>query len=524
MIFLNYWVLTCCVTATVYPLAAQSNQSAPTSSAVPSAAASNTQLTQSVDDLVEAARAASRADQNYASTALFAQAINQAPERRREWLQEYADQLLYSNQSTQAIPLYQEVLDAPRSQDEKRRSLNGLGNAYLWTDRPSQAREFFEALLREDPNNQEVQRSLGRALSWSGRQREAITHLQQYLRDHPEDQEARVQLAQSQAWMGRQDFAAKTLEDISADRADARKLHAELERAIAPRTVVDARQSSQSDQVNIRSLRLGHWLNFSNARGAVGLQLEQTEYEREDHSDSIQVSRPTLNGRYRLSDGFEINTEIGRERIRPRGSAVQEASVYSSWLTWWPSDIVRFDLSSSRSSFDNLQSLRLGVTANQNALSIDFTPSERQRYNAKIESANYSDGNVRLGNQLQAEYRFFSRPEVWVGVKHTRFAFDQQTNNGYFNPLSFHATQLTLRSNWHPDGPDGRWDLASNLAIGSEHVQPDGNKPTSDLSLRAAYKLDAETRLELRLQRFSSRTQTLGFSRRALELTLARTW
>lgn len=106
----------------------------------------------------------------------------------------------------------------------------------------------------------------------------------------------------------------------------------------------------------------------------------------------------------------------------------------------------------------------------------------------------------------------------------TRFAFDQQTNNGYFNPLSVHATQLTLRSNWHPDGPDGRWDLASSLAIGSEHVQPDGNKPTSDLSLRAAYKLDAETRLELRLQRFSSRTQTLGFSRRALELTLARTW
>ena len=520
MILPRHLALTYFVAATALPLTA-AVQAAPSALATQAAAALPND---SVDSLVQAARVAAQTDRNRESAHLFAQAIALAPERRRELLQEYADQLTYSDRSSQAVPLYEHVLVAPRSQDEKLRALKGLGIAYLWSDRPSQARSVFQTFLRENPADQDVRRNLGRALSWSGRQREAIAYLQQLLSDHPDDQEARLQLAQSQAWMGRHDLATQTLEGVTANREDASKLREELARATAPRTVVDAQQSKQSDQLNIRSVRLGHALSFQDGRGAAGFRLERTEYEREDQSDSAEVSRPVVHGRYRLSDAFEINAEVGRERINPRGGPARDATVYSSWLTWWPSDLFRFDLSTSRSSFDNLQSLRLGITAQQNALSMDFTPSERQRYSGRIERASYSDGNARRGSQLQAEYRLFPHPEAWVGVRHTRFTFDRQTNNGYFNPLTFYATQLTLRSTWRPDGPEGRWELGANAAFGGEHAQPDGNKPASDFSLRAGYKIDAETRLEIRLQRFSSLTSASGFSRNTFGLTLARTW
>jgi tetratricopeptide (TPR) repeat protein len=504
--------------------AAQLNPSTSPALAAPSAAALYTDTTDSANDIVQAARAAARTDRNRESVVLFTQAIALEPARRFELRQEYADQLLYSNLSSQAIPLYEEVLAAPRSKDEKLRALKGLGNAYLWSERASQARPLFEVFLQEDPSNRDVQRSLGRALSWSGRQREAIAYLQQYLRDHPADQEARLLLAQSQVWMGRDDLAAQTLQGVSADRQDARALREVINRNTGPHTVADTQQSRQSDQVNIHSLRLSHALDFADGRGTAGLRLEQTNYARDDQSDSAEVSRPMVIGRYRLSDAFEINTEVGRERISPRASDQYQTTVYSSWLTWWPSDLYRFDLSSNRSSFDNLQSLRLGITVNQRALSIDVTPSEKQHYNAKITHANYSDGNARRDGQLQAQYRFLSQPETWIGLKHTRFAFDRQSNNGYFNPLRFESTQFTLRNFWRPDGPDGRWELTTNLAFGREHAQADGNKPTSELSLRAGYKLNAETRLEARLQRFSSRTLDSGFSRSTFGVTLLRTW
>ena len=478
----------------------------------------------SVEALVSAARAAAQTDRNRESVDLFARAIELAPQRRAEWLQEYADQLVYSGSPAQAVPLYREALTPPRTRDQQMRSLKGLGTALLWAGRPSQARTVLQTYLQEKPGDQDARRLLGRALSWGGRQREAIAHLEQLLRDHPDDQEARVQLAQAQAWMGRSDQAEEALAGVTQPRDDARRLREDLALAQAPRTMLDTQRSSQSDNLGIVALRLSHSLSFDSGRGTAGARLERFDYEKEDGSDSAQVTRPMLYGRYRLNDAFELNIEAGRDRIEPRSGPARQPAVYASWLTWRPSDLFRFDLSTSQNTFDNLRSLRLGLTLRQNGLSMDFTPSERERYAARIDRASYSDGNHRDGGQLEAEYRWLNQPEAWVGLKHTRFSFERQLDNGYFNPRAFNSTQLTLRTLWRPDGYDGRWDLGAYAAIGRENAQPDGSKPIYDLSLRAGLRIDARTRLEARAQRFSSRTSSSGFARSTVGLALERKW
>jgi tetratricopeptide (TPR) repeat protein len=478
----------------------------------------------STGELIDAARAAARADRNRESADLFAQAIQLSPQRRRELLQEYADQLNYSGRSAQAAPLYEEVLRSPLSRDERLHALKGLGLAFLWTDRPSRARPVFEALLREQPGDQDAARNLGRALSWSGRQREAAAHLALLLQQHPDDAEARVVQAQAQAWMGRPDTSAKTLDGLAALRDDARMLAAELNRARAPRTNLEAQQSSQSDQLDIRSQRLGHAVVLADGRASVGARVDRIAYEREDGSDSALVIRPMVQGRYRFNDALEVNADLGRERIAARGTPAADPTVYSSWLTWWPSDLLRFDLSTNRGTFDNLQSLRLALTSRQQGLSMDFTPSERERYTVRVEHANYSDGNARRSVQLETEYRWRTHPDAWIGLRHTRFEFDRQLDHGYFNPLTFESTLLTLRSLWHPGGPQGRWELAAYVAAGREHAVPDGGKPASDVSMRLAYRLDTATRVEVRAQRFSSRTASSGFARSIFALALDRTW
>jgi hypothetical protein len=155
---------------------------------------------------------------------------------------------------------------------------------------------------------------------------------------------------------------------------------------------------------------------------------------------------------------------------------------------------------------------------------MDFTPSERQRYTARLEHAAYSDGNARRWAQIETEYRWRTHPEAWAGLRYTHFDFDFESNNGYFNPLSYRSAQLTLRSLWRPDGNDGRWEVTAYAAFGREHAQPGGSKPANDFSLRAAYRIDAATRLEARAQRFSSRTGAEGFARTIFGLSLERAW
>lgn len=478
------------------------------------------------ESAVAQAREAARSDRNREAADRFAEAIRTAPARRRELLQEYADQLLYSDRAAQAVPLYREALASPLSDDERRRSEKGLGLALLWTDRPGEAAQVYRKILSERPDDEEASRNLGRALSWSGRQREAIAQLESHLGKHPGDAEARLQLAQSQAWLGQAHQARRTL-DAATDPQDpgARKLRRQLELDSSPRTVVDAQRSSQSDQLVIRDARIAQSVGFADGRGTVGVQAERFEYDGQQASDSARVTRPMAVARYRFNEGWEIHAQAGQDRIRMADGTRHDPGVYAAWLTWWPNDTLRFDASTNRETFDNLQSLRLGLTTRQNGLSVDFVPDERTRYTARLQHGEYSDGNRRDWGQLETEYRFRTHPEVWGGLRYTQFTFAEQMNNGYFNPQRFQAAQVTARALWHPRGDEGPWEVGAYGAVGREHAVPDGNKPAYDLSVRAAYRFDSQTRLEARAQRFSSRTNaSTGFARTIFGVALERSW
>lgn len=479
----------------------------------------------SADQLVDAARQAARADRNGESADLFALAIAKAPQRRRELLREYADQLTYSARAADAVPLYRELLEPSPPREERLRILGGLGLALLWSDRPSQARTVYEELVREQPGNRDAARNLGRAITWSGRQREAVRYLEALLRSHPDDDEARVMLAQARAWMGRSDLARRALQGNAAGRDDAVRLRDDLDRATSPRTRVELQKSTQSDDLDITTSRLKQEFSFDDGRGSGELRAEHVDFRLENGSDEATVNRIFLHARYRFGDDWEIHAEAAPERIAPRGGPATEHLVYSSWLTWWPGDSLRLDLSANQASFDNLKSLRLGLLARVYALSTDITPSERERYKARVETGDYSDGNRRDAAQVEGEYRVRTHPEVWLGARYFTFRFSRQLDNGYFNPKTFEAAHATAKVDWRPGGDTGRWSIAAYAALGREHAVPDGSKPSYDVSLVSGWRIDARTRIEARAQRFSSRTSGLsGFARNSIGAFVEKSW
>lgn len=493
---------------------------------VPVPGAPEAQEASPTEALLDAARQAARENRNRESADLFARALAQAPQQRGELLPEYADQLTYSDRSREAVPLYQEVLAASPAPEVRLRAQRGLGLALLWSDQPTPAQAVYRAILREQPRDAAALRGLARALSWSGMHREAAQVLRFQLQEQPADAEARLMLAQSQAWMGRTDLARVTLNSAElADSADAERLRKGIDLGLAPRTRVDVQRSRQSDNLNIGSTRIAHEQIFDNGRAMAGLRLDRLQFEREDGSNDATVTRPTLRGRYRLSDAFEINGEVGSDRIALRGTPAFDRLVWATWLTFWLNDSLRLDASSSRSTFDNLQSLRMGLTTTQNGLSMDYTPDQRQKYSAKIERGIYSDGNRRWSGQVEGEYRWWHKPDAWIGLRHSRMAFSELLDNGYFNPKTFEATQLTARMTHRPGGDGSRLDFTVAAAYGREQANPDGSKPAYDVSLRAGWRIDPKTRLEARVQRFSSRTSNLsGFARTTAGVVVERGW
>jgi len=483
---------------------------------------------QNLDELANAARQAARTDRNRESADLFEQLLALAPQRRGEWLLEYAEQLTYSQRAAKAVPLFREFLALQPAPAQRRSALRGLALALSWADRPSESRLIYETILAEDSDNIDLQRSLGRVISWSGRQREAQIYLRDFLTHHPDDAEGRFLLAQAQWWLGRPDAARATLAAESSTALtsnDALNLERSMDQARGQTTRFDQQRSSQTDNLDIASTLLEQQWTSASGLTTLAPRWQRIDYSPAGGAPGVTVERPGMRARHRFADDLEFNLEAAADLIRSQGLAEDRKLTYSSWLTWWPSDVLRFDLSSQRETFDNVLSLQRGIVARGKGISFDWLPNESARLATRLARSDYSDGNQRNSAQLEWERRLGTHPSVWAGLRYTHFDFAQQLDNGYFNPKNLDSYLVTLRANGGSNEPGARFKWSTQLARGTEHADPGGTKPSYEAAVSAAYRLARGMNIEARLQRFSSRTASAsGFARTTAGVTLVYDW
>lgn len=473
--------------------------------------------------LVEAARTAAREDRNREAADLFARAIAADPSLRTALLREYADQLLYSGRARDAIPLFRERLDAGPDPDERLRLLKGLALALLWSDRPGEAARVYEEVLAVAPGDGDARRNQARALAWSARPRAATAALEAWLAGEPGDAEARRLLAETRGWMGRPDLAAVEGRRAGDDPASLR-LRRQLEQGAAPVTRLELSRSSQSDRLDIEAWGLVHEQPLLGGRSLVGARFDRLRFEPEAGGRRVVIDRPLLVARHRFSDALELNTRVGVEQVDLDTGRDYSRSVHATWLTWWPSDLLRFDLSAGRSTFDSLRALDLGLSARTVGLSVDVVPNERRRASVRLERADISDGNRRDRVQVLAEQRLHLRLGAWAGLRWTAFEFERQLDNGYFNPRRLHSPQATFRMAPRAD-EDRRWNVALESAWGREYVEPGRSQPAWELGVTGGVRLAEAWRLDAGWRRFSTRTSALsGFERTIANLTLQARW
>lgn len=513
------------------------------------------------DEAAQKARQAAKADRHAEAITAFEQALQAAPQRRREWLLELADQHTWANRLNEAIALYREAsttLDAAGqkraraglaralawagrhdeaiAEHDRALTLNptdheaqlGRAQALSWSDRHAESFAQYQAMLADHPGNHDALRGLARVQSWRGRHRDAIARAEQFRQGRANDRESTLVMAESLAWMGRSDRAIAVLRDQAvADPKHERaaKLLKELQTQQRPTTSVDWRDFDQSDDLRITELAVATRFSVADGRGAIGPRYSQATYKPPSGPvSSIRVQRPGVEARWRFSDALEWNGNLVLDRIDTRGDAtVTPASDHRIWthdtyLTYWPNDLVRVDLASSRWTFDSEQSLREGLSAQQLKASVDVSPNERTRLSLRVSRASYSDDNRRNWHQFQAERRVWNQPRVTLGYRYTGFDFRTPGRGGYYNPEGYRSHEALAQA-YGKLGANLYWDL--RWAAGREKEQPGGSRPIRSGSASLAWELQPGLTLEAAYDHSTSRTlATGGFERDIGRLSL----
>jgi tetratricopeptide (TPR) repeat protein len=511
--------------------------------------------------VVEQARAAARADRHQESIDAFQRAIELDPERRAEWLPELADQLTWVGRPGAAVPLYREALAAAAGPEQERRARLGLALALSWDgelpaalaeydallardpadrearlgrarvlswlDRQGAAKAEYESVLRDHPDDLEALRGLGRVQSWRGRHRDASRRMDELLRGHPHDRQAAAVLAESLDWMGRPDRAERVLrEQVAADPGDGRAalLLEDVEFRQRPDLRFDWTESHQSDDLRITTTFFEQNFRFRDGRSLAGPRYAfQILTPEEGPVDEILVNRPGVQASHRFSDALAWTGRFSVDVIETRGASGDHVRpTYDTFFTFWPNDTLRFDVGSSRSTFDNEASLRQGLTAVYANFSMDVLPDELTRVTTRFNWGDYSDGNARTWWQLEAERRLWHHPRFAAGFRYTGFDFARLENHGYFNPNTYHANELLLRA-FDRVGERLRWYVGGS--VGWETEDPGKDKVIWSAGASVAYRIVRRLELEAAYDFFSSRTAaSSGFERGTGRLTLRQVW
>jgi hypothetical protein len=324
--------------------------------------------------------------------------------------------------------------------------------------------------------------------------------------------------------MGRPDIAQRDDREILAahpNDSGARSFASDIADALNPALRVSESVGTQSDNLLIRTA------NFeTEVHSAQGLTSFLFDYQPISYvapnTDYATERRLGVGVRQRFNDWSEINANVANDGISAMGISDKSLFLYNTYLTLWPNDTFRFDIGSHRDTFDNLTSLREGITAVFDSFSMDVLPDEISRLTLRADRGQFSDGNERAWQQVEFERAFVRQPRILFGAQYTNYTFTQSLYNGYFDPPHYRSAEVTT----HIYG-DSRKRLYYDLSgsYGREWVEAGGDRPTHSLNGSLSYVLSRPLSISAFYNSFDTRQfSNGGFARTVVGLRLQTKW
>jgi tetratricopeptide (TPR) repeat protein len=424
--------------------------------------------------------------------------LARAPQHREARL-ERAKVLSWSGRTAEAAEAFRKILE--REPDSRPARL-GLARSLSWSGRQAEARRVYRGIVEENPGDADALVGIAQTHAWSGALGQARAAYGAALETEPGKREALVGLAYVDLWqgrLGRANASATTLSERFPDDEEVADLRRAVARALRPWTSVSAEALSDSDG-NDRTIARLQWGRRLTSGGVV--VAEAARHAMDSGAREADVDQLGARGEIPLSERLDALAGLGVDVRRPPGAGDESALVGHLG--------VRRELGRSWTGVLRAQRstliyspviLAADVEVDEALLRVEGRPSARWRVAGELRGGSFSDGNARRGATAGA-WRAF-RPAgttLEVGLEARRLEYDEDLDNGYFDPQRFESLVVELRSRGDVAERRGYWDV--RLETGVQSFTASGNEVSGDWIVAGeavlGWRLSERVALELR--------------------------
>jgi tetratricopeptide (TPR) repeat protein len=369
------------------------------------------------------------------------------------------------------------------SPDDQKTRLE-LAKVLSWSGKLDRSITAYRQVLEAEPDNLEAQIGLARVLSWSGDHAAADARYDAILSGNPDHLGAQLGKTQLAMWGGNTRKAHHMLDELEAaspGNEEIARYRAELERyrqLVVQATYDDIDDSDGNDYRVTRVTATGHLTRFSTLTGIAR--------RAETQLDARQATVHFVGLMYGISlpKGVELRVTGGVDFIDPSHAAHQRYAngathtrLVGTVAAFGPvAGTWRWNVSAGHTTFDALREVV------DNDIYLDSVQGGADgrwgkfMLGAAAGYTDFSDDNSRIHFTAYVLYPWELPYDVHIeaGYRYRYMDFDENLNNGYFDPSDFHS-HLAL---FNARGPlfSPRWDWAVKLEAGWQSFEQDENK------------------------------------------------
>jgi tetratricopeptide (TPR) repeat protein len=408
--------------------------------------------------------------------------------------------LAWGDRLEEAVAYYEALL--PQSGARRNDVLVGLAKVKSWQQDEAAAERMYREVLAADPKHHDARLGLAEIMIWSDRPRKAQRIYEEMLAEDPNDEEAIKGLAMAQSAAGRSDVALRTLEsggdELSGEREsiDSRGAVRNSNTFLFRDNTTDGDYRALVVDVNIMATNLTRL----GAEYTVGRM-------RQDGRPDIARNQIMLPFQQRLSETLALTLSPGYQWnafdpvvVPPATAPVDnfDLFVWDAYVTITPVDWVRVDAGNGRQTLTIPQSVFEHVHLTTTTGGLDWRLSQRVVTFLAPSYRTYSDGNSRFAVGERVEWTppvrvpIDERNEIILYQNLEYMNFEQQLDNGYFNPDSW--IQLLGGLRWITD-IGSRLNLNIAGAMGSEKEEGGDWASTGSFEVEVAWEVGRNSSL-----------------------------
>jgi tetratricopeptide (TPR) repeat protein len=352
-------------------------------------------------------------------------------------------------------------------QPESREAWLGLARVLSWEGRLDSAIVIYDRMLDSHPGDPEALAGLATMAAWDGRLEEAETRWRGALELHPDNVMLLTGLGRTLRWGGQPAAALQPLEralEIAPEDAEAAQEFRLARTSIAPRVGPSAVYESDSDGNRIATLRYEQTV-WPSGRTAIHVK----GYARTAGLAGTGISGEAYGGlvelQTRVAKGWEMNVGAGASgsNVSDQGPVLRLSARAATPGHHRVQASARF---SREALYATLPLMQSNVRIEDWSLGARGTLAPGWRAEASVGLARFvgSSSNRRLAGFMNVSRRI--SPTLRAGVTVRAFGFEEDADEGYFDPSLYALTEL--QAGWAPSF--GRWRLGLDIAPGVQKV------------------------------------------------------